>query len=98
MKMIMQSTNVRLPNAPIVRPIIEMSKFRVGQDFANLNTRSCSFNQSIWVLDFVHFGFDLWPRVFLRYNDGVFFLIFCKVVCGDGVVQNILFCSLFFLN
>lgn len=40
MKMIMHKTNVRLPNAPIVRPMIEINRFNVGHDFANLNTRS----------------------------------------------------------
>lgn len=36
----MHKTNVRLPNAPIVRPMIEINRFNVGHDFANLNTRS----------------------------------------------------------
>lgn len=40
MKMIIHKTNVRLPNAPIVRPIIEINRFNVGHDLANLNTRS----------------------------------------------------------
>lgn len=51
MKIIIQSTNVRLPKAPMVRPIIEISKFNVGQDFANLNTLSFCF------LNFVKFDF-----------------------------------------
>jgi hypothetical protein len=38
--MIIHNTKVRLPNAPIVRPIIEINKFNVGHDLANLNTRS----------------------------------------------------------
>lgn len=42
----MHNTNVRLPKAPIVLPIIEMSKLSVGHDFANLNTRSC--NYKLW--------------------------------------------------
>lgn len=33
-----QSTKVKLPKAPTVRPIIDISKFNVGHDFANLNT------------------------------------------------------------
>lgn len=40
MKIIMHNTNVRLPNAPTVRPMIEINKLSVGQDFASLNTRS----------------------------------------------------------
>lgn len=40
MKIIMHNTKVKLPKAPIVRPIIEINKFNVGHDFANLNTRS----------------------------------------------------------
>lgn len=40
MNMIIHSTNVRLPKAPIVLPMIEISKFNVGQDFANLKTLS----------------------------------------------------------
>lgn len=61
MKMIMQSTNVRLPKAPMVRPIIEMSKLSVGQDLANLNTRSCSSSNLIaffliYILVFVLWG------------------------------------------
>lgn len=38
----MHSTNVRLPKAPIVLPMIEINKFNVGQDFANLKTLSCN--------------------------------------------------------
>lgn len=45
--MIMQSTNVKLPNAPTVLPIIEISKFNVGHDLANLNTRSCINNNKV---------------------------------------------------
>lgn len=40
--MIMHNTNVRLPKAPMVRPIIDIKRLSVGQDFANLNTRSYS--------------------------------------------------------
>lgn len=36
----MHNTKVKLPKAPIVRPIIEINKFNVGHDLANLNTRS----------------------------------------------------------
>lgn len=39
--MIMHNTNVRLPKAPIVLPIMDIRRFSVGHDFANLNTRSC---------------------------------------------------------
>lgn len=42
----MHNTKVRLPKAPIVLPIMEMSKLSVGHDFANLNTRSC--NYKLW--------------------------------------------------
>lgn len=53
MKMIIHKTNVRLPNAPIVRPIIEINRFNVGHDLANLNTRSyvSSVCNSIMVQD-----------------------------------------------
>ena len=50
MKMIMQRTNVKLPNAPIVRPIIEISKFNVGHDLASLKTRS-------WYFENINFDF-----------------------------------------
>jgi len=40
-KMIIHSTKVKLPRAPIVLPMMEMSKFNVGQDLASLNTRNC---------------------------------------------------------
>lgn len=40
MKIMMHKTNVRLPRAPTVLPMIEMSKLSVGHDLANLNTRS----------------------------------------------------------
>lgn len=46
MKIMMHNTKVRLPKAPIVLPIIDMSKLSVGHDFANLNTRSC--NYKLW--------------------------------------------------
>lgn len=39
--MIIHKTNVKLPRAPTVRPIIDINKFNVGQDFANLNTLNC---------------------------------------------------------
>lgn len=52
MKMIMHKTNVKLPNAPIVRPMIEINRFNVGHDFANLNTRSYldafSLKEKVW--------------------------------------------------
>lgn len=38
--MMMHNTNVKFPKAPTVRPIIDINKFSVGHDFANLNTRS----------------------------------------------------------
>ncbi len=37
---IITRTNVKFPNAPIVLPIIDIKRFNVGQDFANLNTRN----------------------------------------------------------
>lgn len=40
MKIMIHNTKVRLPRAPTVLPMMEMSKLRVGQDFASLNTRS----------------------------------------------------------
>lgn len=40
MNIMMHNTNVRFPNAPTVRPIIDINKFSVGHDFANLNTRN----------------------------------------------------------
>ena len=43
MKMMMHKTKVKLPRAPTVLPMMEMSKLSVGHDFANLNTRSCFF-------------------------------------------------------
>lgn len=44
MKMMMHKTNVKLPKAPTVFPMMEMSKLSVGHDFANLNTRNCGIN------------------------------------------------------
>ncbi len=41
MNIIIAKTNVKFPRSPTVLPIIEMSKFRVGQDFANLKTLNC---------------------------------------------------------
>ena len=38
MKIMMHNTKVRLPKAPTVLPIMEMSKLSVGQDLANLKT------------------------------------------------------------
>ena len=40
MKMIMQRTKVRLPRAPMVLPMMEINRFRVGHDLASLNTRN----------------------------------------------------------
>lgn len=40
MNMIMANTKVKLPRSPTVLPMIDISKFSVGQDLANLNTRS----------------------------------------------------------
>ena len=39
-KMIMHNTKVRLPSAPTVLPIMDISKLSVGHDLANLKTRS----------------------------------------------------------
>ena len=47
MKMMMQRTKVRLPRAPIVFPMMEMRRLRVGQDLASLNTLSCNFDFDI---------------------------------------------------
>ena len=41
MKIMMHKTRVRLPKAPTVLPMIEINKFKVGQDLANLKTRNC---------------------------------------------------------
>lgn len=38
MKIMMHNTNVRLPRAPTVLPMIEINRFNVGHDFASLNT------------------------------------------------------------
>lgn len=38
MKMMIHNTNVRLPSAPTVLPMMEISRFNVGHDFASLNT------------------------------------------------------------
>lgn len=43
MKIMIQSTNVRLPKAPTVRPMIDISKFSVGHDFASLKTLNCKY-------------------------------------------------------
>lgn len=40
MKIIIHKTKVKLPKAPTVRPIMDISKFSVGHDLANLKTRS----------------------------------------------------------
>ena len=40
MNIIITRTNVKFPRAPIVFPIIDIKRFNVGQDFANLNTRN----------------------------------------------------------
>ncbi len=37
---IITRTNVKFPNAPIVLPIIDISRFNVDQDLANLKTRN----------------------------------------------------------
>jgi hypothetical protein len=37
---IITRTNVKFPRAPIVLPIIDINRFNVGQDFANLKTRN----------------------------------------------------------
>ena len=37
---IMTRTNVKFPKAPIVLPIIDIKRFNVGHDLANLNTRN----------------------------------------------------------
>lgn len=44
--MMMARTKQRLPSAPIVLPIMLISRFSVGQDFANLKTRSCKGRDS----------------------------------------------------
>ena len=38
--MMIHKTKVRFPNAPTVLPIIDISRFSVGHDLANLKTRS----------------------------------------------------------
>lgn len=40
MKIIITKTNVRFPRAPIDFPMIDIKRFNVGQDLANLNTRN----------------------------------------------------------
>lgn len=44
-----QSTNVRLPKAPTVRPMIDISKFSVGHDFASLKT--LNFKRRLMFMD-----------------------------------------------
>ena len=39
-KMMIQRTKVRLPRAPMVFPMMEIRRLRVGHDLANLNTLS----------------------------------------------------------
>lgn len=46
----MHNTNVKLPSAPTVRPIIEINKFNVGHDLANLNTRNYEQNDKTHTL------------------------------------------------
>ena len=41
MKIMIPKTKVKFPKAPTVLPMMEISKFKVGQDFANLKTLSC---------------------------------------------------------
>lgn len=41
MNIMIPKTKVKFPKAPTVLPMMEMSKFNVGQDFANLKTLSC---------------------------------------------------------
>lgn len=41
MKIIIPKTKVKFPKAPTVLPMMEMSKFKVGQDLANLKTLNC---------------------------------------------------------
>lgn len=40
MKMMIHKTNVKLPKAPTVLPMMEISKLSVGHDLANLKTRN----------------------------------------------------------
>lgn len=40
MNIMIPKTKVKFPKAPTVLPMMEMSKFNVGQDFANLKTLS----------------------------------------------------------
>lgn len=64
MKMMMHNTKVKLPKAPIVRPIIEISKFNVGHDLANLNTLS-------WKKRMRNLIFELAPRTNMAYDTTV---------------------------
>lgn len=43
--MMIPNTNVRLPISPTVLPIIDINRFNVGHDLANLNTRSLKMNE-----------------------------------------------------
>lgn len=45
-KMMIPKTKVKFPNAPIVLPMIEIRRFKVGHDFANLKTLSCKRKQT----------------------------------------------------
>lgn len=50
MKIMIPNTNVKFPKAPTVLPMMEMSKFKVGQDFANLKTLSCKRKRILIIL------------------------------------------------
>jgi len=55
----------------MVRPIIEMSKLSVGQDLANLNTRSCSLRirfDLIWYFFFGDHSQFNWQLVYGKFD------------------------------
>lgn len=87
--MIMQSTKVRLPNAPMVRPIIDISKLSVGQDFANLKTlnfRSDS-NYPDWIFIFKIQDSDC-GYVLLCDFSSIFKFLLLLLLVGKGFVKH----------
>lgn len=67
-----QSTNVRLPKAPTVRPMIDISKFSVGHDFASLKTLNWKYAMNWMVGVGVHkkvFDFKLEAAILVSVLD-----------------------------
>lgn len=78
--MIMQSTKVRLPNAPMVRPIIDISKLSVGHDLANLKTLNCGFRLQFQFQIQIQIQLRLWCMFAIIFVGGCqVFQVFCNV-------------------